>query len=281
MTGREGGPGNLGFPRADPGEDRETDPPRSLESAPMALDSGNYLNRHLPIALILVGVGAGGALWLAPQGSGGDTPVRVQDGASVSVYRSMTEAVAGTPHWLHTVLELASEASVALVALTLVAVWALAVRRRDAAVVAGTMLIGAGTVAAYALSEGLKLLVYQERPCRALADAAAVAPCPELGDWSFPSNHTTLAVGAAVGIALLRPRLAAFVLPLGLAAAVLRVAVGVHYPHDVLAGSVLGASFAVAALLMFAPLATRLVTPLLARLGGSPAVPDGEQPLSR
>lgn len=247
----------------------------------MALDPGNYLNRHLPAALVLIGVGAGSALMLAPAGSGGEDPVRVRSGLSVEVYRSVTEAVEGTPAWMHTVLELASEASVALVALTLVVVWALAVRRRDAQITAGTMMIGVGTVSAYALSEGLKLLVYQERPCRALADSAAVAPCPELGDWSFPSNHTTLAVGAAVGMAVLLPRLSALVLPLGLAAAVLRVAVGVHYPHDVLAGAVLGACFSVAALLMFTPLFVRVVAPLLARFGGAPAEPEGGRPVSR
>ncbi|MEO3782587.1 phosphatase PAP2 family protein [Actinocorallia sp. B10E7] len=247
----------------------------------MALDSGNYLSRHLPAGLILLGVGASSALWLAPAGSGGDEPVRVQSGTSVSVYRSLTGAVEGTPSWAHTVLELASEATVAIMALTLVVVWALAVRRGDARTVAGTMMLGVGTVGAYALSEGLKLLVYEERPCRALADAAAVAPCPALGDWSFPSNHTTLAVGTAVGLAMLRPRLAALVLPLGLAAAVLRVAVGVHYPHDVLAGTVLGAAFSAAAVLMFAPLFVRVVTPLLARLGlGSRPVPEGGHRLS-
>jgi membrane-associated phospholipid phosphatase len=242
----------------------------------MALDSGTYLSRRLPAGLILLGVGAASALLLAPAGSGGDEPLRVRSGFSVSVYRTLTEAAEGTPSWMHTVLELGSEASVALVALTLVVVWALAVRRGDARTVAGTMTLGLGTVCAYALSEGLKLLVYQERPCRALEDSAAVAPCPSLGDWSFPSNHTTLAVGAAVGLALLRPRLAAFVLPLGLAAAVLRVAVGVHYPHDVLAGSILGASWSAAGLLLLAAPFALVVTPLLARLGlGSPPVPEG------
>lgn len=254
-------------------------PPPSLESAVMALDSGNYLGRRLPAGLILLGVGAGAPLLLAPEGSGGDTPVRVQTGASVSLYRSVTEAVEGTPSWLHTVLEAVSEATVAALAVLLVVVWAVAVLRRDGRVVAGTMALGLGTVGAYALSEWLKVLVYEERPCRSLADAANIGACPSLGDWSFPSNHTCLAMGTAVGLTVLLPRLAPLALPLGLGAAVLRVAVGVHYPHDVLAGLLLGSAFSLAALLILAPPLTPVATAVLGRLGrdraASAAAADG------
>ncbi|HSX99979.1 MAG TPA: phosphatase PAP2 family protein, partial [Streptomyces sp.] len=70
------------------------------------------------------------------------------------------------------------------------------------------MLIGLGTVAAYAVSEAVKLVVDEERPCLALRTGAdLIAECPGAGDWSFPSNHATLAAGMAVGMAVLRPRL--------------------------------------------------------------------------
>jgi undecaprenyl-diphosphatase len=60
-------------------------------------------------------------------------------------------------------------------------------------------------------------------------------------DASFPSDHATASFAIAVAILLRRPRwgavaiVAATVLSLG------RVAVGVHYPSDVLAGAALGA----------------------------------------
>ncbi|MEU9919376.1 phosphatase PAP2 family protein [Streptomyces sp. NPDC051001] len=114
--------------------------------------------------------------------------------------------------------------------------WWTAIRRKDTQGIAGSVLTGLGTVVAYAVSEAVKLVVDEERPCRALrAGVASVAECPGVGDWSFPSNHATLAAGLAVGLAVLRPRLTAITLPLAGAAALLRVLVGVHYPHDVLA----------------------------------------------
>ncbi|XPR82345.1 phosphatase PAP2 family protein [Streptomyces prasinus] len=82
----------------------------------------------------------------------------------------------------------------------------------------------------------------EERPCRALRTGVdLVAECPGAGDWSFPSNHATLAAGLAVGLAVLWPRLAAITLPLAGVVALLRVLVGVHYPHDVLGGAVVAA----------------------------------------
>lgn len=98
---------------------------------------------------------------------------------------------------------------------------------------------GAGVVAAYALSEGVKLLVQEDRPCSVI-DLATVLACPGQGDWSWPSNHATLAGAAATAVALAAPRLLAVAGPVALLVASARVAAGVHYVHDVLAGLALG-----------------------------------------
>ncbi|WP_018811401.1 phosphatase PAP2 family protein [Salinispora pacifica] len=124
------------------------------------------------------------------------------------------------------------------------------------------MLTGVGTMVAYAVSEAMKLVVDEERPCRALRPGIElIANCPASGDWSFPSSHVTLAVGLAV----LWPRLAALSLPLAGAAALLRVLVEVHYPHDVLAGALLGGAAVAAALLGLMPPAQQAVSLLLRR----------------
>jgi membrane-associated phospholipid phosphatase len=62
---------------------------------------------------------------------------------------------------------------------------------------------------------------------------------------SFPSAHATSTTAAAVlyGGLLRRPLVAALVPPMALS----RLVLGVHYPSDVLAGSLLGASVAAAA----------------------------------
>lgn len=100
---------------------------------------------------------------------------------------------------------------------------------------------GAGTVAAYATSEVVKLAVTEERPCRAV-DFATVLACPAPGDWSWPSNHSTIAGALAVACLLVVPRLWPVVVPMALAVAGARVAAGVHYVHDVASGLALGAA---------------------------------------
>ncbi|MDW6061867.1 phosphatase PAP2 family protein [Streptomyces sp. FXJ1.4098] len=135
--------------------------------------------------------------------------------------------------------------------------------------IAVVVLVGVGTGVAYAVSEALKLVVDEERPCRAVRGVAAVADCPGAGDWSFPSIHATLAAALAVGLVVLRPRLAAVVLPLAAVVAVARVAAGVHYPHDVLAGAALGAAVVTAAVWSAAPPVARAAAVLLERRGRS------------
>ncbi|MGI5187899.1 phosphatase PAP2 family protein [Promicromonospora sp. CA-289599] len=98
---------------------------------------------------------------------------------------------------------------------------------------------GAGTVTAYATSEAVKVLVTEERPCRVI-DVATVLACPAPGDWSWPSNHSTIAGALAVACLLVVPRLWPVVVPLALAVAGARVAAGVHYVHDIASGLALG-----------------------------------------
>jgi undecaprenyl-diphosphatase len=96
-----------------------------------------------------------------------------------------------------------------------------------------------GVVLAYLLSEGGKLLFAQARPCSVWQIAGE---CPPPGDWSLPSNHATLAFGAAAVIAVTfgRSWLTWSALALASLVAVGRVAQGVHYVHDVALGAIVG-----------------------------------------
>lgn len=222
-----------------------------------------------PAAAVGVAVAAAGLLWwLTPGGTPGPGgAVEVTGGASVSVYRSLAGAAADAPGWVGTSLGLATEGTLVVLGLLLVWTGLRGLRRGDARTVAAVVLAGVATVVAYGISEVLKTTVDEERPCRALSGVTAVDPCPGVGDWSFPSNHSTLAVAIAVGVALARPRLAVVTLPLGAAGALLRVAVGVHYPHDVLAGSVLGAAAAVVLSLALSQVTVEPVARLMSRFG--------------
>lgn len=226
-------------------------------------------------SVALLGAGAGATVWLSPGGLGEADTTEVTKGASVSAYRSVAGAVADAPAWTGSLLEVASEGALVILGLLLARLCWTAVRRKDAAGAAGAVVIGVGTVAAYAISEALKLVVDEERPCRALRGVEAITKCPPTGDWSFPSNHATLAAALAVGPAMLWPRLAALTLPLAGAAALLRILVGVHYPHDVLAGALLGGTVVAAVLLAVMPLGVRARSLLVSRWWENDAGPVG------
>lgn len=210
----------------------------------------------------LLGIAAAMIGALSPGGVGQTDAVEVTTGASASAYRSVGRAVADAPSWLATLVEAATEGTLLVLGALLAWTCWTAVRRRDSRLAAGAALTGIGTVAAYLISEAMKLVVDEERPCRALG-GDSLAECPAVGDWSFPSNHATLAAGLAVGLAMSRPRLAVATLPLAALAAVLRVVAGVHYPHDVLAGAILGAAVVAATLLICLSVAQIFCAPLI------------------
>ena len=93
----------------------------------------------------------------------------------------------------------------------------------------------ATVVGAHAVSVVLKRLVRRHRPSDPRIRVLVAAP----SQWSFPSSHATSTTAAAVAYSrLLRRRYPLFSIPVMMAS---RVILGVHYPSDVLAGSVIGA----------------------------------------
>jgi undecaprenyl-diphosphatase len=119
-----------------------------------------------------------------------------------------------------------------------------------------------------------------DRPCRLVAGAAPpIVPCPEFGDWSFPSNHATVAGAVTVAVLWSSLRLGLLLLPIAAAAAASRVVVGVHFPHDVVAGFLLGAAVA-AALPTIARMAERPVATLREQRVGRLLLGAGPRALS-
>jgi undecaprenyl-diphosphatase len=124
-------------------------------------------------------------------------------------------------------------------------VLALLVRRLRRAAVAAGLSAGLGLLVAHFLAEA----VDRARPFVAHPGAVHMFT-QHSADPGFPSDHTTAAF--AIGVALvLRHRVWGLVVLVAAAIlAVGRVAMGIHYPTDVLAGAVLGTA---AALLLHAP----------------------------
>ena len=85
----------------------------------------------------------------------------------------------------------------------------------------------------------LKQVFRETRPCLALSHVTTVQACPGPTDYSFPSDHATVAAALAAGLWLIDRRLGAIGTALALLEGFSRVYLGQHYPHDVLAAFVL------------------------------------------
>lgn len=99
---------------------------------------------------------------------------------------------------------------------------------------------GIGAVLSLTTSRTLKALLTNTRPCNTYEVYDIVALCPPPDDWSFPSNHT--AIGAALATTLIAAHriLLWSAAPLAIIAGVSRAVAGHHYPHDVIAGGIVG-----------------------------------------
>jgi undecaprenyl-diphosphatase len=100
--------------------------------------------------------------------------------------------------------------------------------------------VAAIAVTSFVVNQPMKLLGARARPDRVRAGVPRGRWVPMPDSSSFPSGHSASAAAFAVAIGVLAPRLR---LPLGLSAAAVagtRVYTGVHYPGDVLAGTVVG-----------------------------------------
>lgn len=117
----------------------------------------------------------------------------------------------------------------------LMAVLALLAGHRGA--VAALHMALTGLVAA-AMYRGLKRWTRRPRPFRSHDDIVAyIAP---LDEFSFPSGHTLHAVSFSLIALAYFPMLAPLVLPFTVLVALSRVVLGLHYPSDVLAATLIG-----------------------------------------
>ncbi|MBO1333900.1 phosphatase PAP2 family protein [Streptomyces sp. VRA16 Mangrove soil] len=156
------------------------------------------------------------------------------------LYRDILQFGHDTPSWFQHLMEVWTELGLLVFAVLFVVAWWRA-RRGDPRAFAVAVLAPLATAVAYVCSELVKSGIDEDRPCRAVSGAMApLIDCPAYGDWSFPSNHSTIAAAAAVGLALAWPKIGWLTIPMAFLMGFSRVFVGVHYPHDVLAGFALG-----------------------------------------
>lgn len=85
----------------------------------------------------------------------------------------------------------------------------------------------------------LKTIVAEPRPCLGLPAGSTLWTCDASG--SFPSNHAAMAAAAAVALLFVDRTWGWLAIGFALLMAGSRVYIGAHYPHDVVAGLILGA----------------------------------------
>ena len=145
---------------------------------------------------------------------------------------------AGATPWLHTVVGGYASYGVAVFAVLLLAGWWIVRRSGAPTRMAGVICAGAATLVAVALNQPIVHAVARPRPYTVHPDLVVLAH--RSGDFSFPSDHATMAGAVAVGLLLVSRRLGLVAVAAAVAMAGARVYVGAHYPGDVAAGLLLG-----------------------------------------
>ncbi|MFJ4097620.1 phosphatase PAP2 family protein [Kitasatospora sp. NPDC089913] len=115
-------------------------------------------------------------------------------------------------------------------------------RTADGALMARALAVPLVVTLAFAADTLLKSVLREPRPCRVLDAGPTLEACPGAGDWSLPSNHTVIVFAGAAALWQVDRRLGSLGLLLAVAMGLTRVLVGVHYPHDVLLGALVGAA---------------------------------------
>ncbi|MDL4818672.1 phosphatase PAP2 family protein [Actinomadura opuntiae] len=191
------------------------------------------------------------------------------DGPSIdgSAYRQVTDFARRTP-WLHGFMSAYTTAGIIALCVLLAAGWWLARRSGDLAQMTAVAWTCCGTVIAVAAGLCLKQVFTETRPCLAI-HATTVQTCPGPTDYSFPSDHATVAFALAAGIWLVNHRLGLVAALAALLEGVSRVYLGQHYPHDVVA------ALALSALILFPGwiLARRPLNGVLRRVARTPLAP--------
>jgi undecaprenyl-diphosphatase len=154
------------------------------------------------------------------------------------LYTWTADLGASLPGPVGAVVEVVGELGI-IVLLLAAALLAWRARARGLEHVAVAVAAAITVVGAYVLSEVVKSIVGEERPCRTLP-VHPLAACPGLGDYSWPSNHAVIAASLATAVVVMAPTWWRFAVPVALAVAVARVLTGAHYWHDVATGVAVG-----------------------------------------
>lgn len=168
--------------------------------------------------------------------------------------------VARATSWMHLPLRLYAGYGVALFGALLLMSWWFARRQGDLRLVAMALWAPVAALLALGVNQLFVAAVAEPRPYTVLPHAMTLVS--RSSDYSFPSDHAVMAGAVAAGVLLVHRGLGLVAAALAVLMAFTRVYVGAHFPLDVVAGLVVGATVAVATTALVTRPVTRLVTAL-------------------
>jgi len=107
-------------------------------------------------------------------------------------------------------------------------------------------------------SNFLKDLFQRPRPCQIMSDLRLLVDCGS--GYAMPSSHAANSFAQAAFFGTLAPKSRWYLIIIAFLISISRVFVGVHYPGDVLAGTILGVFMGLLAALMFIPFERRVIS---------------------
>jgi len=159
-----------------------------------------------------------------------------------TLYRAVNR-FAGRTGWLHPPIVAFAKYGIVLFGIALLAGWWLGRQRSDITTVAAVVCAVAAVFVALGVAQLIGHVIGRARPYDAIAGMRLLVS--RTNDFSFPSDHATVAGAVAGGLWAVDRRLARAAVIAAIAMAFSRVYVGAHYPGDVIVGVVLGAAVAV------------------------------------